>query len=132
LSFGDILQGVSTAVANNDAHAAIFTIAAESNAGISIYMQLPEYLSLSDGSDHMPIIFRSTDASIDTTGAGDPAGMNGSDGWQNVNPYSLPSAAIVGFNGTNIYLGGSVTPSINQKAGNYVGDVVVTVSYNSL
>jgi hypothetical protein len=130
LDFGDIFQGVPASVANNNANAANFSIVGESGAGISIFMQLPEYVSLSDGSDRMQIIFGPSDVSVDTSGAGDPAGMNGNLGWQNANPYNLPAAAIIGSSGTNVYLGGKVTPSVNQKAGNYSGDIVVTVSYN--
>jgi hypothetical protein len=130
LDFGDIFQGVPAVVANNNASAAIFSIIGESGAGITIFMQLPEYVSLSDGSDRMQIIFGSTDASVDTTGTGNPAGMNGSLGWQNTNPYNLPAATVIGSSGTSIYLGGKVAPSANQKAGSYSGDIVVTVSYN--
>jgi hypothetical protein len=130
LDFGDIFQGVPASVANNNANAAIFSIIGESGAGITIFMQLPEYVSLSDGSDRMQIIFGPSDASVDTTGAGNPTGMNGSLGWQNTNPYNLPAATLIGSTGTNVYLGGKVTPSVNQKAGNYSGDIVVTVSYN--
>jgi hypothetical protein len=132
LDFGDIFQGVPASVANNSANAAIFSIIGESGAGIAIFVQLPEYVSLSDGSDRMQIVFGSIDASIDTTGTGNPAGMDGSRGWQNVNPYDLPAAAVVGSSGTNIYLGGKVTPSVNQKAGNYGGDIIITVGYNGL
>jgi hypothetical protein len=56
--------------------------------------------------------------------------MNGSLGWQNANPFNLPPATVIGSSGTNIYLGGKVAPSVNQKAGSYSGDIVVTVSYN--
>jgi hypothetical protein len=130
LDFGDIFQGVPKRVANNEGGAAIFSITGQAGAGVSLYMQLPEYLSLSDGSDRMVIIFGATDASIDTTGAANPEGMNGSLGWQNVNPNNLPSAAVIGTSGTNIYLGGSVRPSTNQRAGNYSGDIVITAAYD--
>jgi hypothetical protein len=130
LDFGDIFQGIPATVANNSADAGIFTIIGESGAGISIFIQLPEYVSLSDGSDRMTVIFDDTDASVDTTGAADPTGMSGNDGWQNINPYNIPAATVIGSSGTNIYLGGKVSPSVNQKAGNYSGDIVVTVSYN--
>jgi hypothetical protein len=129
LDFGDIFQGVPKSVENNDAEAAIFSIAGQAGAGITIYLQLPEYLSLSDGSDRLPIVFGGTDASIDTTGAANPSGMAAADGWQNVNPYNLP-AAVVGSVATDVYLGGTVNPSINQKAGNYSGDIVITAAYD--
>jgi hypothetical protein len=130
LDFGDIFQGIPAAVANNGADAGIFTVIGESGAGISIFIQLPEYVSLSDGSDRMQVIFGDSDASVDTTGAADPTGMGGNMGWQNINPYNIPAATVIGSSGTNIYLGGKVSPSVNQKAGNYSGDIVVTVSYN--
>ena len=130
LAFGDVMQGVPDTVANNDAEAGIFLITGQAGAGIAIYMQLPEYLSLSDGSGRLSISFSSTDASVDTTGAGDPTSMAAGKGWQNTNPHNLPAAAVVGSSGTNIYLGGKVAPSVNQKAGNYNGEIILTVAYN--
>lgn len=129
LDFGDIFQGVPKSVDNNEAEAAIFSITGQAGAGITIYLQLPEYLSLSDGSDRLTIVFGATDVSIDTTGAANPAGMIGANGWQNVNPHNVP-AAVIGSVATDIYLGGSVNPSINQKAGNYNGDIIITAAYD--
>jgi hypothetical protein len=129
LDFGDIFQGVPKTVENNDAEAAVFSITGQAGAGITIYLQLPEYLSLSDGSDRLTIVFGATDVSVDTTGAANPAGMEGTDGWQNVNPHNIP-AVVVGSVATDIYLGGSVNPSINQKAGNYNGDIIITAAYD--
>lgn len=130
LALGDIMQGVPSSVANNNASAAIFEITGQGGSGVDLYLQLPEYLALSDGSDRMTITFSSTDASVDTTGAGDPTTMNASNGWQNTNPYNLPAAAVIGAAGTDVYLGGKVIPSPNQKAGSYSGDIVLTVAYN--
>lgn len=129
IAFGTIYQGVPTTVANNDATAAIFELTGQTGSGLSVTMQLPEYLALADGSDRMTISFGSTSASIDTTGAGDPTAMAGSKGWQNVNPYSLPTA-LMGSSGTDIYLGGKVLPSIFQSAGSYSGDIIITITYN--
>lgn len=130
LAFGDVMQGVPSSVANNNSSAAIFEITGQGGSGADLYLQLPEYLTLSDGSDRITITFNSTDASVDTTGAGDPATMDASKGWQNTNPYNLPAAAVIGAAGTDVYLGGKVIPSPNQKAGSYSGDIVLTVAYN--
>jgi len=130
LDFGDILQGIPKSVTNNDVSAGIFEISGQNQAGINLYLQLPEYLSLSGSGTSLPIIFSATDASVDTTGAGNPAGMDASKGWQNVNPRSLPAAAIIGSNGTNIYIGGKAVPSANQKPGTYTGSIILLVSYN--
>ncbi len=130
LVFGDVFQGVPTTVANNDAAASIFSVTGQAGSGVSLYFQLPEYLALSDGSDRMQIAFNSTDCSVDTTGADDPTTMAGTKGWQDVDPHSLPGSIIIGSGGTSIYLGGKVTPSLFQRAGNYSGDIILTVSYN--
>ncbi len=130
LDFGNVMQGVRKSIANSNDSAAIFEISGEAGAGIETYLQLPEYMSLSDNSDRMRITFGSTDCSIDTTGAGSPSGMTSGKGWQNQNPYSLPSAIIIGAAGTDFYVGGTVWPSVNQKAGNYTADIIITVAYN--
>jgi len=130
LDFGDILQGVTKSIANNNASAGIFQISGQNQAGINMYLQLPEYLSLSGSGTRLPVIFSTTDASVDTTGAGNPAGMNAGKGWQNTNPRNLPDAAIIGSNGTDIYIGGKVVPSPNQKPGTYTGSIILSVYYS--
>jgi hypothetical protein len=133
LDFGQIFQGVPKAIgANNDDSCAIFTIAGQGGAGINLQLSLPEYISLSDGSARMNIIFNSTTASVDTSNTATPSTMIGADGWINQNPYLLPAGAVIGSpgNNTKIYLGGKVVPSGNQKPGNYSGDIVLSVSYN--
>ncbi|MCP4582472.1 MAG: hypothetical protein GY839_12750 [candidate division Zixibacteria bacterium] len=130
LDFGDILQGIPKSVTNNNGSAGIFEISGQNQAGINLYIQLPEYLSQSGSGIRLPIIFSAADASVDTTGAGNPAGMDANKGWQNVNPRGLPAAAIIGSNGTDIYIGGKVVPSASQKSGTYTGSVVLVVSYN--
>lgn len=130
LDFGDILQGIPKSISNNNTSAGIFEISGQSQAGINLYIQLPEYLSLSGSGIQLPIVFNSADASVDTTGAGNPVSMDASNGWQNVNPRGLPAAAIIGSNGTDIYIGGKVVPSAGQKSGTYTGSVILVVSYN--
>lgn len=135
LSFGDVLIGVPKTISwNNDDSCAIFTITGQGGAGINISLIMPEYLSLADGSDRLIIIFRNNDAAVDTSNTATPSSMAAGDGWINQNPYILPSAAVIGSTGSNtkIYLGGKVVPSGNQKAGNYSGDIVLSVSYNGL
>lgn len=131
LVFGNVYQGVATSIANIAAAAGIYAITGQGSAGIAIYMALPEYVALADGSDRMTISFSSSDASVDSVGGADPTGMVAGDGWQDIDPHSFPSAAVIGSGGlTNIYLGGKITPTINQTAGAYTGDVVLTVAYN--
>jgi hypothetical protein len=135
LDFGSIFQGVPKAMGDNqDDSSAIFTITGQGGVGINIQLALPEYLSLADGSDRMAVVFRGTDAAVDTSNTATPSTMVGSDGWIDQNPYLLPTAAVIGSpgNSTRIYLGGRVMPSSSQKPGLYSGNIILSVSYNGL
>jgi len=133
LAFGNIYQGVPKAISNNDGvSAGIFEISGQNQAGIDVYLQLPEYLSRVGGGDRLAVIFAVTDASVDTTGVGNPAGMTAGKGWQNVDPNDLPAAVIIGSSGTDLYLGGKVIPRPGQTPGDYSGEIVLTVTYNGL
>ncbi|MCH9025097.1 MAG: hypothetical protein IH931_07160 [candidate division Zixibacteria bacterium] len=130
MAFGNVYQGVSSTIANNNASAGVFTITGAASSGILIFMALPNYVALADGSDRMTISFSSTDASVDTLGAGNPTTMAAGSGFQNINPHNFPAAAVIGAGGTtNIYLGGKVLPTIDQTAGAYTGDIILTVAY---
>lgn len=131
LLFGDVRQGVPKSVASDNTNAATFRITGASQAGVNLYLQLPQYMSHTGGSDRMTILFGSTDASVDTTAAGDPTGA-GISGWLNTNPYELPGAALIGSGGTDLYLGGKIVPSPLQTPGNYEAEIVLTVAYNGL
>ncbi len=132
LQFGNVLQGVAKSVANDDAaNAGIFTVTGQAGAGISVQIALPEYMATASGDDRMAIAFGIADCSIDSTANADPSTFGS--GWQNINPYSLPNNITVGTVGqpqTSIFLGGKVIPSIDQTAGAYTGDIIVTVGYN--
>jgi len=131
LDFGDVFQGVAKAVPNNDAlSSGIFVITGEASAGISVYIALPPYLATATGDDRMDITFDATDCSVDSTGNSDPSTFG--DGWPNINPYNLPGNLVVGSavpSQTAIFLGGEVTPSVDQTSGPYSGDIIVTVAY---
>lgn len=131
LDFGDCLQGVAKTVPNDDAaNSGIFVITGEPGAGISVYITLPAYLATAAGDDRLNIGFGVTDASIDSSGNVNPATFG--DGWQDVNPFNIPTGLTIGSAGPNqtaIFLGGRVTPAVNQLAGPYSGNITVTVAY---
>lgn len=131
LNFGDCLQGVSKSVPNNDAaNSGIFLVTGQPGAGISMYIALPAYLSTATGDDRMNILFGVTDCSIDSTGNVDPSTFG--DGWQDINPYALPTNLTVGSaapSQTAVFLGGEVVPSVNQLSGPYSAEIIVTVAY---
>jgi hypothetical protein len=130
LIFGNVFQGVAKTVASNvDAESGIFTITGQAGAGANLQMTLPEYMALADGSDRMPLSFSTTDANVDTSGA-TPSTFVGANGWINQDPRVLPAGAVIGTAGTQIYLGGRVTPTADQTAGAYTGEIVLMVAYD--
>lgn len=132
LQFGSVFQGVAKSVANNDAAAAgIFTITGAASAGISAYMTLPQYIATATGDDRMNIAFQTTDLSIDSTLNADPSTFG--DGWLDVDPNNIPTGLVIGsdvISHTMLFLGGRVLPSVDQSAGAYSGNIIVTVAYN--
>jgi len=132
LKFGNVSPGVPKKVnrtaAGVDTTAAIFTVSGEDLAGISIQFILPQYMYNSSG-DQMQIIFANDDCTIDSL-AGTPDSP-GAGAWVGENPYSLSAANIGATNGsTSIYLGGKIVPSLQQPAGSYSGDIVISVAYD--
>ena len=130
LDFGNVFQGVAKIQdQTDDALSGIFSITGEGSAGISIYLTLPQYIALADGSDRMSIAFRTTDCTVDTMNL-TPSTVTALDGWVSVDPNNLPNTLVVGQAGqTNVYLGGRVIPSVDQAAGGYAGDVICNVAY---
>jgi hypothetical protein len=131
LDFGNVLQGVMKAQdQTDDALSGIFSITGQASAGLALYITLPDYMALADGSDRMTVAFGINDATIDTLVA-TPSTVVGADGWVDVDPHNLPAATVIGAAGqTNIYLGGRVIPAVNQHSGAYTGDITVTAAYN--
>jgi hypothetical protein len=133
LAFGSVYQGVTKTIAKDNASAGVFTITGQPDANIAVYMQLPDYLTTDvasgNGDDRMVVAFSTTDANVDTTGAADPTAFVAGNGWIDEDPHNFSSAITVGSAGTNVYLGGTVWPSVDQKAGDYEADIILTVAY---
>lgn len=130
LNFGNVFQGVAKSQDQaDDVNSGIFQILGANSAGISLYLALPAYLALPDGSDRLIIAFSTTDCTIDTM-ALSPSTVTPGDGWADVDPHNLPNNLVVGVGGqTNVYLGGRVIPSVDQESGNYAGDIIASVAY---
>ena len=131
LQFGNVFQGVAkTQAQTDDALSGIFDIVGAASAGISVYLTLPQYMALADGSDRMTIAFGTTDATVDTMNV-TPSTVVAANGWVDVDPNNLPGVLVVGQAGqTNIYLGGKVIPGVDQVAGAYSGDIICNVAYD--
>jgi hypothetical protein len=133
LNFGDVLQGVSKAADKTVVgEAGVFNITGSAGNEVSMYMQLPDYISLADGSDRMVVSFGATDADIDFTDAATPAAHTAS-AVVDQDPHNLPATAINNAaapdNNIKIFLGGMVYPTVDQTAGAYSGDIILTVAY---
>ncbi len=133
LAFGNILQGVPTSVARTSAASAgIFQIAGEGalNQEVSMHMQLPDYLWNAGAGvqDRLVIAFSATDATIDTTaGTPDAPGLGAVVG---TDPQNLADIGMGGAgNVIRIYLGGTVHPTPDQRAGSYSADIILTAAY---
>lgn len=129
LAFGTVYQGVAKVVANTDAGAGVFRVTGLEDAVLAIYFQLPDYLSTATGDDRMVISFSSTNLNVDTTAANDATGFVAANGWANEDPHSVTGSADIGSTGLDLYLGGKVIPSVDQTAGAYSGDIILTVAY---
>ncbi len=130
LAFGDVLQGVPH-VADKTviADAGVFQITGEGGQEISMFLQLPDYLWNSTNTDRLVIAFSATDADIDTTAAGTPA-AHGLGAIVDQDPHILPETALGGAgNILQIFLGGTVHPTVDQRASSYSADIILTVAY---
>ncbi|MCK4573562.1 MAG: DUF4402 domain-containing protein [candidate division Zixibacteria bacterium] len=135
LDFGSVLQGVAQIQdQTDDLLSGIFRITGQEDAEISMYMQLPDYLATDPaGDDRMTVSFDVDDVTLDTSGvAGSPAAP-GAGAVVGENPHNLPTIRLGGAGALpfqcRVYLGGKVTPTVDQTAGNYSGDVTLSVAY---
>jgi hypothetical protein len=132
LDFGNVYQGVPKVQdETSDANSGIYTITGQASAGISCYFQLPDYVSLANGTDRMPITFSATDATFSVLAAAAPSTPSapGAGATANTNPRNLTGTAIGAAGTSQVFLGGTVIPTINQAAGAYSADIVLTVAY---
>lgn len=132
LDFGNVFQGVAkTQDETDDALSGIFTITGAASAGLSVYMQLPDYLALASGADRLTVTFSNQDCTFSVLDAAAPSTPSapGLGALLNQDPRNLVGTTV-GVGGTSqIFIGGKVTPSVNQSSGAYAGDVVCTVAY---
>lgn len=130
LAFGDVLQGVPHIASKIlVADAGVFQITGEGDMEISMFLQLPDYLWNSTNTDRLVIAFSATDADIDTTAAGTPA-VHGGGVIVGEDPHALPETALGGAdNILQIFLGGTVYPTVDQRAAAYDADIILTVAY---
>jgi hypothetical protein len=132
LAFGNVLQGVQKSADKTViADAGVFQVDGAGGSEISMYLQLPPYLWNNTGGseDRLICAFSTTNADLDTTAAGTPA-AHGAGALVDQNPHGLPDTEIGATdNVLQIFLGGTVYPAVDQRAGAYTADIILTVAY---
>jgi len=121
LNFADVVAGVPMSIARKDAHrAGTFWIRGNANAVVLLTLALPSFLGGPAGA-RLPITFGSDDAGFSRQQQpGQAIGFN----------PALPRIAQLGNNGHGwVFLGGTVRPAMGQRAGSYLGTVVLTVAF---
>ena len=125
LIFGSVLPGVDKAVdKSNIGFAGAWHISGNNSAEITLDFTLPDSLLHTDSIAFLRIDFNSTDASYD----------DGTGGGQSNPPYIInpngPNKANLGATGImDVWIGGTVRPTISQTGGNYEADITLMVAY---
>jgi hypothetical protein len=125
LIFGSVLPGVDKSIdRRNIGFAGAWHISGNNLAEITIDFTLPDSLLHIDSLAFLRIAFNSTDASYDDgTGGGQASPA------VTFNPNG-PGTANLGAGGIlDVWIGGTVEPTISQTGGNYVADITLMVAY---
>lgn len=125
LIFGTVLPGIDKTVdKSNVGFAGAWHIAGSNSTEISLTMALPDSLMHADSATFMWIDFNNTDASYDDgSGGGQSAPV------ATINPNG-PVTLDLGATGImDVWIGGTVRPTIFQTGGSYASDITLTVAY---
>lgn len=122
LAFGPVIRGVQTSVAPNDPiRSGRFYVRHILNRQVQLRFNLPTRLARVGGGGNLPISFSGTDAIAQGTApTSNPVTFNPN----NTQTFTLVSSADFFIN-----LGGRVSPAANQATGNYLGTIVLTVTF---
>lgn len=119
LDFGnDLMPGIPKSVSVSSENSGMFEIEGKKNKSIKINFQLPD--ELTSGNNTMTISFSNRDAGYITSG-----NMKLFDPRKGVNT-KLSSAGRL-----ELYLGGTVSPSITQSSGFYSAPIIVNFFYTA-
>ncbi len=125
LIFGTVLPGIDKAIdKRNIGFAGAWLISGNNSAEITLDFTLPDSLLHIDSLAFLRIGFNNTDASYDDgTGGGQaiPAVI--------FNPNGPSTANLSATGILDVWIGGTVQPTISQTGGNYVADITLRVAY---
>jgi len=125
LVFGTVLPGIDKTVDKAEVgFAGAWHMNGDNNAEITLDFTLPDSLMHQDSIAYMRIDFTNTDASYD-----DGSGGGQTSPVADMDPNG-PSVLRLGAVGEmDVWIGGTVRPTISQTGGDYASDVTLTVSY---
>ena len=119
LVFGVVTSGTTTSVAKTSASAGRWRVHGILGIGSQIKFTLPT--SLAGSGAPMPISFSATDGVYRVNNTNPSGGTT-------FNPNGTLTIPVSLISDIYLWLGGSVSPALNQAPGNYTGSVVVTVT----
>jgi len=120
LAFGALFPGVPRAVLRTDpANSAQFDLKGHPGGSASLTFLLPAVMTGPAGAT-LPLVFGGTDA-----GFSDSQSIISQVGFDPRTPYL---ATFTG-NRASVFLGGTASPSVSQRAGTYTGTVTLTVVF---
>ena len=125
LAFGAVTPGIPKAVDKTTAGTAgEWRVTGAPSAEVTLDFTLPTNLDHATLASTMPITFSTTDAAYeDGTGGGQAAPA------AQIDP-SVQTTANIAADGTLwVWIGGTVVPSVSETAGNYSGDITLTITY---
>ena len=128
--FGNVYPGTAkTASKAADAEAGIIRLTGNTASEFNLVIALPTHLA--NGGDWMIVEFSSTAADLDAAAFNDVDGtaLPSAGGTTDWNPHSQMTDNLTGAGDFAVFLGGTVHPQLDQAAGAYSGDVVVSVWY---
>ncbi len=125
LEFGTVFPGTDKSVDKATlGSAGEFHIQGNNNAEITLDFDLPAQLDHETIAAAMDILFVATDASYDDESGGgqlSPAGI--------MDPRVITTLDLGPTGQLDVWIGGTVQPTLTQTGGDYSGDVTLTVAY---
>ncbi len=119
LTFGQIFAGQTLAIGPTQANAAYFSFSATLTIGFGIVV--PTELTRVGGTEKLPINFVGSDG-LYRINNNNPVGATPFNPSTGALSLALLSAPV------HVWVGGSISPPVSQKPGNYSGVIVVTVT----
>jgi len=122
MEFGNITAGNTFGTAPDEPEAGSFMVSGEAGAEVDVSFTLPPVLNHVSSPLTIEITFRSDDGVANTSD--DAAGGQAFD--PNVGTTRLLDGS---FGELYLFLGGELSPAVNQEPGDYEGTITVTVDY---